>query len=168
LSLLLTGERVTLRPIRPDELELFASGSGRSVTQERLQERIERSGRFVEGMLDLGVDVDGTLVGDVQARRPVEAVPPGVVELGVDLYDSADRGRGYGREAVALLTTHLFAKGIAERVQGSTAVDNVAMRTVFERLGYRFEGVMRGFMPAPDGREDYALYAVLRAEWPGS
>jgi RimJ/RimL family protein N-acetyltransferase len=167
LSTVLRGERVTLRAIRPDELRIFLRGGGGRATapRERLMERIERSGRLVEGMLDLGIDVDGTLVGDVQARRPQEAVPPGVVELGIDLYDATDRGRGYGREAVSLLTGHLFVEGIAERVQGSTAVDNIAMRTVFERLGFRFEGVMRGFMPGPDVRIDYALYAVLREEW---
>ena len=40
------------------------------------------------------------------------------------------------------------------------------MRRVFELLGFREEGVMRGFMPAARGRRaDYVLYAVLRDEW---
>ncbi len=169
MSTVLRGELVTLRAIRPDELEIFMRGVGRrNIPRERLLERVHRSGGLVDGMLDLGIEVDGTLIGDVQARRPQEALPPGVVEVGVDLHDSADRGRGYGREAVSLLTGHLFVEGIAERVQGSTAVDNVAMRTVFERLGFTFEGVMRGFMPVAGGREDYALYAVLREEWPAA
>jgi RimJ/RimL family protein N-acetyltransferase len=53
----------------------------------------------------------------------------------------------------------------AERVQGSTDVANLAMRRVFERLGFAAEGVMRGFMPGPGGRADYILYGVTRAEW---
>jgi RimJ/RimL family protein N-acetyltransferase len=39
------------------------------------------------------------------------------------------------------------------------------MRRVLEKLGFTFEGVMRGFMPVGAGREDFALYGVTRAEW---
>jgi RimJ/RimL family protein N-acetyltransferase len=40
------------------------------------------------------------------------------------------------------------------------------MRRVLEKLGFTFEGIMRAFMPAGDHREDFALYAITRAEWP--
>lgn len=163
--LVLRGERVGLRPIRPDELDLFWRSRGGKLTKERCAERIARSGRLADGRLDLGIDVEGRLVGDVGARRPREFYPPGIYELGIDLFRTEDRGRGYGREAIGLLTGHLFDSGRAERVQGSTSVDNAAMRRVFELLGFTFEGVMRGFMPSRTGRDDYALYAVLREEW---
>jgi RimJ/RimL family protein N-acetyltransferase len=39
------------------------------------------------------------------------------------------------------------------------------MRRVLEKLGFTFEGVMRGFMPVGAGREDFALYGVTKAEW---
>src|SRR5207244_4571261 len=93
------------------------------------------------------------------------AMPPGVFELGIALFAEADRGRGYGTEAIRLLTQHVFDELKAERVQASTAVDNQAMRRSFERLGFKEEGVMRSFMPAGEGRDDYVLYAVTRAEW---
>jgi RimJ/RimL family protein N-acetyltransferase len=39
---------------------------------------------------------------------------------------------------------------------------------VLEKVGYTFEGVMRGFMPSETSeRLDYALYAVTRPEWGG-
>jgi RimJ/RimL family protein N-acetyltransferase len=53
------------------------------------------------------------------------------------------------------------------RVQAGTAVDNTAMRRVFERLGFACEGVMRGFIAARSGREDCALYAVTKDAWHG-
>ena len=89
-----------------------------------------------------------------------------MVELGIELYGSTDRGKGYGTEAIALMTNWLFRNGIAERVQASTSKDNLAMRRVLEKLGFTFEGIMRAFMPAGDHREDFALYAITRAEWP--
>ena len=157
---------MTLRPFRPDDVDLLLRNAGRGMTRERMARRIEESGTFVDGVFNLGIEADGRLVGDVQAR--VQGVPRGVVELGITLFRDDDRGRGVGREAVALLTQHLFDAQLAERVQGSTDVENAAMRRVFELLGFREEGVMRGFMPAGRGsRADYVLYAALRDEWRG-
>ena len=112
--------------------------AGPGMTRERMAQRIEQSGAFVDGMLNLAVEADGRLVGDVQARA--QGVPHGVVELGITLFRTDDRGRGLGREAVALLTQHLFDAQLAERVQGSTDVENAAMRRVFELLGFRDGG----------------------------
>ena len=157
---------MTLRPFRPDEADLLLRNAGPGMTKERMARRIEESGTFVDGMFNLGIEADGRLVGDVQARS--QGVPPGIAELGITLFASGDRGRGLGREAVALLTGHLFDALLIERVQGSTDVENAAMRRVFELLGFHEEGVMRGFMPAAHGRRaDYVLYAVLRDEWRG-
>jgi RimJ/RimL family protein N-acetyltransferase len=157
---------VTLRPFRPDDVDLLLRNAGRGMTRERMAQRIEGSGNFVDGVFNLGVEADGRLVGDVQARA--QGVPPGIAEIGITLFANADRGRGLGREAVALLTEHLFDAHLIERVQGSTDVENGAMRRVFELLGFHEEGVMRGFMPAARGRRaDYVLYAVLRDEWRG-
>ena len=131
-----------------------------------LRKRLLASGRFDHGALDLAIESDGRLIGDVQARLGVgQRLPPGVVELGIDVYDPAQRGKGYGAEAVALLTTWLLEGGFAERVQASTAVGNKPMRRVLKKLGFTFEGVMRGFMPVGTGREDFALYGVTKAEW---
>ena len=165
--LVLRGERVTLRPFRDDEVDIVWRGRGRVPDRDRLAERLKQSGRLVDGWLDFGVEAEGRLIGDVGARQPQRAFPPGVYEVGIDLFAVGDRGRGFGREAISLLTAHLFDAGLAERVQGSTDVSNAAMRRVFELLGFREEGVMRAFMPARGGRADYVLYAVTRDDWGG-
>ena len=136
-------------------------------SRERWERRIARSGRFERGFLDLAIEVGGGLVGLIDARRPPHSMPPGVFELGIALFDEAERGRGYGTEAIALLTQYLFDELEAARVQASTAVGNRAMRRVFEKLGFRKEGVLRSYMPAGQGRDDYVLYAVTRADWAG-
>ena len=67
---------------------------------------------------------------------------------------------------VALLSAYLFEHEDAVRVQATTDVDNAAMRGALERLGFGFEGVLRGFMPDPDGPpHDYAMYGLTRAAW---
>jgi Pyridine nucleotide-disulphide oxidoreductase/Acetyltransferase (GNAT) domain len=61
---------------------------------------------------------------------PDETLPAGVFELGVVLYRPRDRGKGYGREAVWLLTNWLFEAAGAERVQAGTEAGYRAMRAV--------------------------------------
>jgi RimJ/RimL family protein N-acetyltransferase len=39
------------------------------------------------------------------------------------------------------------------------------MQRVFEKLGFHAEGVMRSFMPAGQGRDDYVMYALTLADW---
>lgn len=162
------GTRVRLRTLTLADVEPLAAaadgdrgnlGPRQEDRRERLRRQIERSPTLGgDGFLALAVEVDGDLVGDVQARAPKNAMPPGVCEIGISLFLEA-RGRGVGREAVELFTGYLLDEGI-ERVQASTALDNVAMRRVLERLGFAFEGVLRDFAPAADGgRDDYALYA---------
>jgi RimJ/RimL family protein N-acetyltransferase len=173
-GLRLRGERVLLRPFRPEEFDAVWEARGRMddlprrstwADRRRLRRRLERSGAFAYGWLDLAIEVTGRLAGEIDARRPQRALPPGVFELGIGLYEPTDRGRGIGSEAVQLLTAHLFAELEAERVQASTAVGNRAMRRVFEKLGYLEEGVMRSFMPGVTERDDYVLYAITRKDW---
>lgn len=142
-------------PARPED-ELRAA----------LEERVAHSGTHHRGELLLGIEVDGRLVGEIQARSPENGMPPGVYELGIGLFAASDRGRGVGRRAMALMTTRLFREDGAHRVQAGTDLDNDAMRGVLERLGFRCEGVMRGFMPMPgDEPHDYALYAITRRDF---
>ena len=169
----LRGERVLLRPLRKEELETVwqarlrddsAPWMATPQAYRRLRERVANSGRFVDGWLDLGIESDGRLVGEVDARHPPRTMPEGVFELGISLFDAGDRGRGLGTEAIRLLTRYLFEHEDAQRVQASTSIENHAMRRVFEKLGFVEEGVLRSFMPSERGRDDYVLCAIVHAD----
>jgi RimJ/RimL family protein N-acetyltransferase len=170
----LRGEKVLLRPFHwgeihtawaaREELDDLPHASGWAA-RRRFRQRLARSGRFASGRLDLAIEVDGRLAGEIGARRPQRVLPPGVFEVGIALYRPTDRGRGLGTEAVELLTGYLFAELGAERVQAATAAENVAMRRVLQKLRFGEEGVMRGFMPVGTRRLDYVLYAVMRDDW---
>jgi RimJ/RimL family protein N-acetyltransferase len=172
----LQGPRVRLRPLREEEfdtlwtssqrwLEESGSDMSREDAQARVRERIADSGAMTTEGIDLAIELDGRLVGDIQARTNPKAMPPGVLELGIELFDPQDRGQGLGAEAVALLSAYAFGHLEAHRVQLGTDLENVSMRRVAERLGFVFEGTMRAFMPAPDGPRDYALYAITRDDY---
>jgi RimJ/RimL family protein N-acetyltransferase len=165
---------LTLRPFRPDEVDVVWEARKRRASptspvtpgvRRAVQRHVERSGRLYDGFLRLAIDVDGRLVGEIDARCPANAFPPGVFEVGIELYADEDRGRGYGAEAIRQLVERLFAGEGAERIQASTAAGNTAMRRVLEKLGFVHEGTLRGYMPSGEGRDDYVLYAVTRTDW---
>jgi RimJ/RimL family protein N-acetyltransferase len=161
------GERVLLRGFRADELDALYEGRLRSTTmigevdRERLRGRVEVSGSWHGGGLDLAVEVDGELVGAVDVRENRGIMPPGVCELGIELWAEA-RGSGLGTDAVAALTRWLHDTGFP-RVQAGTDVGNAPMRRALEKAGFACEGTMRAFMRDGDGRADYALYAHVDA-----
>jgi RimJ/RimL family protein N-acetyltransferase len=169
---------VVLRPFRANEVDELWARRQREIVEgslwgpssrEQVAERVAYSGMWTDtpaGLL-FAVEADGALVGDIQARRSQGVLPAGVVEIGVGLYEAADRGRGIGREAVAQLATRLFEAGEAHRVQLSTDVDNAAMRRVAELLGFGFEGVLRGFMPSAEGPRDHAMYGMTETDFQG-
>ena len=168
----LQGERVTVRPLRPEEIDRVmedavpawvAWGSDPQEARRKIRDRLERSGEMTERGLDLGIEVDGRLVGDVQAR--IDALPTGAFELGIGLFDERDRRQGLGREAIELITAHLFDSLGARRVQLSTDVANVGMRRVAERVGFVHEGDLRAFWPEEDDDHDYAMYGMTRTDY---
>ncbi|MFM7718152.1 MAG: GNAT family N-acetyltransferase [Actinomycetota bacterium] len=160
---------VTLRAYREDEIEraLDRVGELDRRTREQRRERLRSSGRRYFTELLFAVEAEDRLVGEVQARFDGNLMPPGVFEIGIEIWEESDRGRGLGSAALAALLEHLFTSEGAERVQGSTDLDNAAMRRTFESLGFAFEGILRGFMPADDGRHDYASYAITRTDREG-
>ncbi len=171
------GRRVTLRPFREGEFEVlrdefaadptWAPNYGAPGAWERLRARTASSGMWGPTELLLAVEGDGRLAGDIQARHSHEIMPEGLFELGIGLF-RGERGKGFGREAVALLTAHLFEREGAHRVQASTEVGNAPMRRLLASLGFCFEGVLRGFMPPPSDAgaepQDYALYGITRRD----
>jgi RimJ/RimL family protein N-acetyltransferase len=77
------------------------------------------------------------------------------------------RGFGIGTQAVTWLTNHLFQEHTnLERIEGTTRVDNIAMRRVFRRCGYAKEAHFRQAWHDVNGqRFDTVGYGILREDW---
>jgi RimJ/RimL family protein N-acetyltransferase len=121
--------------------------------------RLRRSGRLEGSALDLAIDLDGQCIGRIQTFvPPTRALPPGVFEVGIGLREHA-RGQGYGREALSLLTDWLFERAGAVQVEAPTDPENIAMRTVFDRVGWESVGTLREF------DREWVMYAITRERW---
>jgi RimJ/RimL family protein N-acetyltransferase len=163
----ISGSRLVLRALRPGEIdeEWRAMVTADPMTiaelpdETRFKARLQRSGRLEDGWLDLAVDSGGVSVGRIQTFVPAgRPLSPGTFEVGIGLRESA-RGKGYGREALALLTDWLFEHAAAEVVEAPTDPANVAMRTVFQRVGWLLAGSVTEY-----GRE-WLMYRITRPEW---
>jgi RimJ/RimL family protein N-acetyltransferase len=165
---------VSLRPLHAGDLDtLWAARTASDApwadssegARRKLRDRIANSGRIAHGELLLGIVCNGALAGEIQARQPEMGLPPGVFEIGIEVFETGMRGRGIGRRALALFLTHLFDEEHAHRVQLTTDLDNAPMRRVAEHLGFANEGVLRGFMPSPGGPRDYLMYGITRGDY---
>jgi len=127
--------------------------------EDSFRARLRRSGRLLDGWLDLAIDLNGVSIGRIQTFVPAgRALPTGTFDVGIGLREDM-RGKGYGREALALLTDWLFGDAAAEAVEAPTDPANVAMRTVFERVGWAYVGSLTEF-----GR-DWVMYRITREQW---
>jgi RimJ/RimL family protein N-acetyltransferase len=161
------GSRLVLRALRPDEIDeewramVTANPMAIAVLPDEasFKARLQRSGHLDDGWLDLAIDLGGVSIGRIQTFVPSgRQLSPGTFEMGIGLRENV-RGQGYGREALTLLTDWLFRQAAADVVEAPTDPANVAMRTVFHRVGWTLAGSLTEF-----GRE-WVLYRITRQEW---
>jgi N-acetyltransferase len=97
-------------------------------------------------------------------RSPSEA---DAVEIGATWLAADAQRTGINTHAKLLMLTHAFESWEVHRVTLKTDARNARSRSAIERLGARFDGVLRGHMPAFDGAvRDTAFYSILEVEWP--
>jgi RimJ/RimL family protein N-acetyltransferase len=96
---------------------------------------------------------------------PTEAMAPprSVFEIGILLMPE-QRGKGLGSIAQGLLVDYLFSTTLANRLQASTDIENVAERHALERAGFQLEGVQRGVSFVGGKWRDGVVYARLRED----
>ena len=161
------GPRLLLRALQPGEIEeewqAMVTADPMAIAElpqeATFKARLQRSGHLQDGWLDLAIDLDGVSIGRIQTFVPSRwTLPPGTFGVGIGLRESA-RGKGYGREALALLTDWLFEHAAAEAAEASTDPANVAMRTVFRKAGWMPAGSLTQV-----GRE-WLMYRITRQEW---
>jgi RimJ/RimL family protein N-acetyltransferase len=166
-DVVIRGPRLVLRAITPDEIDAewqaMVTSDPMAIAElpdeAGFRARLHRSGRMVDGWLDLAIDLDGVSIGRIQTFvPPARPLPPGTFEIGIGLRAEV-RGQGHGREALALLTDWLFAHAGAEVVEAPTDPANVAMQTVFERVGWRFAESMTEF------DREWWMYRITRQQW---
>jgi RimJ/RimL family protein N-acetyltransferase len=89
----------------------------------------------------------------------------GTCWLAIAIGDPAQRGKGFGSDALRLALDFAFQELNLHRVQLTAFAYNAAAIRLYEKLGFTREGVYREFLHRDGQRYDMLLYGLLRREW---
>ena len=174
----LEGARLRLELLGPSDFEaLYAIQSDPEVcrfllyeprTPERVHEVLERDaaatrlaspGDFVQPAIRTP---SGLLIGTMYFK--LASVDDKTAEIGW-LLDPGFQGRGYAREAAALLLDLAFDELGLHRVYAELDPRNAPSVALCERLGMRHEAHFREHMWFKGEWADTGIYAILEQEW---
>lgn len=173
---MLTGERVTLRPLRPEDheplwewrIDLATWGYTSEMapfpmTLESYRRWNEESALTPERGITFAVDVDGALVGRAAMFLFDELSRNAAVGLG---FAPEHRGKGYGRDTLRTLVSFGFTHRNLHRIWLECAATNEAAIRSYRAAGFVDEGVLREHAWIDGAYVDVVRMAVLRSEWP--
>ncbi len=183
-ALVLRGSQVQLEPLGQSHVPglMLAAEEDRSSYAYTLVPRADETADYVAGQLARdGVTPfaqvrlqDGTVVGCTSFCNP--RTWPGreelcAIEIGWTWLAASAQRTGINAEAKLLLLSHAFEMLRGARADLKTDARNQRSRRAIERLGARFEGVLRNWSPSwAPGEEgklrDSAIFSVTAAEWP--
>lgn len=163
----LRGERVLLRPGRPEDAEALIQIREESEVSRRwgdadIEEEIQEE--FIGTERGFVIEMDGEIVGAIQYGEEDE---PMYRHANVDIFlTTSHHGQGLGAEAVRVMARHLFGERDHHRLTIDPAADNVPAIRAYERVGFRRVGIMRSYERGLDGSwHDGLLMEMLREEF---
>ena len=108
---------------------------------------------------------DGRVIGSTNYLNGDPSVPR--VEIGGTWYRASTQRSAVNTECKLALLTHAFEKLECAVVEFRTHFLNSQSRRGIERLGAKFDGVLRNHMRMPNGTlRDTCVYSIVAAEWP--
>lgn len=173
----LEGNNIFLGPLsKDDNLDDYASWLNDAETT-----RYMGSGRFpatVEGLRDYigsyNSSKDGMLLG-IFLKKPVRHIGNitlhqidwrnGLAEIGILIGDKKARGKGHAKEAVTLAARHAFTRLNLRKVTTGMIKGNEASKRVFEKIGFKVEGVLREHFFLDGEHLDCFRLGLLRSEF---
>lgn len=168
----MTGQRVTLTELRWQDSEIlfgwindadvmrFNAPYG-PVHQPRHEEWFRAltadPARIIFAVRDKN---EGRLVGTVQLidLHPIHRT----AELTIRIGSAVDRGRGFGSEAVGLVTAFGFEHRNLQRIWLRVFSDNPRAIRAYEKAGFTVEGTLRRACFIDGGWKDEVVMAILR------
>ena len=125
-----------------------------------LEELAKSSNTIVFAIRSVG---DGALIGTIGFYDIEWANQGAWLGMGIGERDAWDQG--YGTEALHLALQYAFDELNLHRITLTVIAYNERAIAMYERAGFRREGVLREFGQRDGGRYDMYLYGLLRPEW---
>jgi RimJ/RimL family protein N-acetyltransferase len=149
--------------IRPEVTEFFTMDEGRTYEQIVTE--------FVRYNLDPS-KLQFTIIGK-EAERPIGKIYLSRINREEDslditriyIADPANRGKGYGEEALRLILEYAFINLHMERVTIDHFEKNRTAASLYEKIGFKNEGLMRNAGKKNGKYVNLQLKSMLRAEY---
>lgn len=127
---------------------------------ERLEEQRKAGDAFHFGIRLVDTE---ELIGNIGVEGIEWAHRTGWISIGIG--DRTRWGKGYGYEAMQLVLGYAFRELNLHRVQLTVFDYNERAIALYEKMGFRREGVWREWGQRDGKRFDVYLYGLLSSEW---
>ena len=172
---MLRGDRVVLRPLRPDDVEplwrarldpvTWAQTTEAPLAPETLEEAQARyAAPATGGNAQFAVDVQEVLAGRAGLFGVDDLARHG--EVGLTLLPE-HRGKGLGQDVLRVLLGYAFRSRNLRRAHLQSIASNERALAAYRAVGFVEEGRLREHAWVEGAYEDIVLMAVLRDDWPG-
>lgn len=172
---MLTGERVLLRPFRPDDVEplwtarldplYWAQTTEQPYVAQSLDDYRRRyTAPSTDSSAQFAVEAEGRLVGRAGLFAVEELAR--LCEVGLSLLPG-ERGKGYGSDALRVLVAFAFRTRNLRRVHLQTLASNEAALHAYRAVGFVEEGRQREHAWVEGSYDDVVRMGLLRDEWSG-
>lgn len=106
---------------------------------------------------------DGRYIGQLDMFRVDWRLRQG--EIGMVIASAEDRGRGFGTEALRLLSRFAFETLGLERIELEVHMHNAAAIRCYEKAGFVLEGIKRHAYYNDGAFSDLGMMSLLREDW---
>jgi len=166
---LLEGKSIRLKLCDRENLDYFLDfwnnldyysdyeGIMEQMTKAEAEKRIEDTSKKATFIIQ---KKDGTSIGLIVYFGQSS----GSITIGYAI-EPSEHGKGYGTEALQLMTDYLFLAKEIHRIQANTDPENKASQRILEKVGFKREGVSRRSSFVRGQWRDEYNYSILREEW---
>ncbi|MCH5584598.1 GNAT family N-acetyltransferase [Shimazuella sp. AN120528] len=171
----LQGSKVYLRPIDANDTDTYFSmlfhsetrrltGTQKCFTRESVRHYIESKSRDQSSILLLiGLQEKDQIIGDIQLLDIDTINRNCYIRISID--NNENQGKGYGTEAMKLMLDYAFGILNLHRVELNVFTYNQKAVHVYEKLGFKKEGIQREALFYDHYYHDSIIMSILKHEY---
>lgn len=172
---LLQGEKVFLRPINTEDTDIYfqmlfhpetrkLTGTQKSFTREGVHQYIQSKNMDSSSILLLiGTQENEQIIGDIQLLDMDTTNRNCYIRISI--VNHSNQGKGYGTEAMNLLLDYAFGILNLHRIELNVFAYNQKAIHVYEKLGFKKEGVQREALFYNHQYHDSIIMSILEHEY---
>ncbi len=172
---MLKGKKVVLRPIEREDLKrlhdlgqdvelmMLAGGGWEPWSVAALEKDFDKHLED-QDKSEFAIEADGKLIGTTELHRWRNR-RAGTASMGVSILDREYLGKGYGRDAIAVLLDWAFRIQNYRRIWLETLARNERAIRCYRSLGFVEEGRLRQHEYSNGAYDDVVCMGILRDEW---